>query len=258
MGPFYQNWIGFAARHDLTSFLYTVKSGMSPRPLALALFLSLACKTPATTTQADATTTQADLAVDMPPAPSVLPPLKACTRDTQCPWTLGCHTECAAQFDEHGTQTSAHCMILAEGGGVGAKPCFGHISRNSWGAHTSHTDLTYGLLCDVDQKGAYCDYKTNVCVKVKPLGAACDGRDGQCGKDGDCYKGKCVAGAEVGASCKDIHCIASAHCDAKTTVCVASTPLGGKCSTHDDCASLWCIHETCVAHGPPEVCVPPR
>jgi hypothetical protein len=232
---------------------------MNLRSIAISLVLLAGCKTAAVTTQADATTTNADLTVDAAPTLAAPQAMKSCESTGECPSVLGCSDTCATQYDAHGKKTGGHCMLLAPGAGIGASPCFGEKMHNTTSFRTSNSQVAYGVLCDVDKKGAYCDTKTNVCVKVKSLGASCEYIEGECGVDGACHNGKCVRAAAVGASCKDIRCTASAECDDKTKTCVARKPLGAHCSFMDDCASLYCMNSRCAEQPATSgTCVLPR
>lgn len=197
-------------------------------------------------------------AASLEPEPYSLKPGAECTRDFQCEQPDGCEVRCQKPYtDKHKVAGPSYCQLKTVSDKEGASPCVGeviHVESSSLGT----AKFPRAILCDA-AAALFCDHTTHTCAKAKPVGAACAQGgtgvvdDNECGPDGVCHDGKCIAAGAPGASCKDHRCKVSAFCNAATHRCVARKPIGAKCKMSDECVSGSCLNqEKCVAKVSPK------
>jgi hypothetical protein len=169
-----------------------------------------------------------------------------CSRSMDCgmlDFEADCRFECSKPTAD---AANGYCQLINVVATAGTKGCFGN-RRGSGTSGSSPDDKTLIVnYCDIDA-GVYCDMTTHECVAAKAIGAACKGSD-ECGKDGACQAGACVAAGAPGGAAVEDRCNASAY--RKGDQCIARVADGGVCEESDHCQSLSCVYGTTKACGP--------
>ncbi len=120
------------------------------------------------------------------------------------------------------------------------------------GCTVFHGSLPEGSRCSEDlpecANGLQCD--GGVCVSACPLaqGAPCTDTD-QCEAFLACEQGTCTAAPSAPSPCADGVCAAGSWC-APNDLCAPVKPEGAPCDWHDECDSLECHGDVCVAAFP--------
>lgn len=128
---------------------------------------------------------------------------------------------------------------------AGAGPCYGNSFGDGMLMETSGP-APFRVACNLIA-GFHCDMKSHRCVETKARGSRCEEHD-ECGAYDQCTKGRCTAGAKVGAKCWSTHCEKGAFCSVHSGRCEPLLDLGAECLHDTECQS-----GTCRGH-----CAPPR
>lgn len=136
---------------------------------------------------------------------------------------------------------------------LGAGPCYGNSLGEGTLMDTSGA-VPFRIACDLSA-GLYCDMKSHRCIEIKARGARCE-RDDECGAYDRCMKGRCSAGAELGAKCQSTHCEKDAFCSEQSGRCERILDLGAACKHDTDCRSGACNGHCVQPHDPVPCPVP--
>jgi len=167
----------------------------------------------------------------------------ACASSVEC-GMLDFEADCRFECPQAGG--AGYCQLVNVAATAGTKSCWGN-RRGSGSAGTTPSEKTPVVnYCDIDA-GVYCDMATHECVATKAIGAACKDSD-ECGKDGACQAGACVAAGAPGAAAVEGRCTAAAY--TKDGQCVARGADGAACEESDQCLSLSCVFGETKTCGP--------
>ena len=159
----------------------------------------------------------------------------ACTEDRDCP-----HVAAAATCSY--TCIAGTCSLAILESHAGAGPCYG--SKRDGTSIMKLVPQPVLVQCDVNA-GVYCDGTLKRCAAVKPRGAACS-VDVECGDDGRCAAGACAPGLALDENCHEAACAKGLFCNASDR-CEPRRALAAACVLDDECVSLHCEREHCVA-----------
>ena len=187
------------------------------------------------------------------PAPVSKPSHVANARDAAST-TDAADIACKQTWDCPDLPVATSCLYQCEAGSCrlwyknvakrGAGPCYGNSDGRQGMLMDKSGAPPFRVACD-PVAGLYCDMKSHRCVETKARGSRCEDHDA-CGPYDQCTKGRCSAGAKVGARCWSNHCEKGAFCGRQRR-CEPLLGLGAKCLYDTECQS-----GACAGH-----CTPP-
>lgn len=159
-----------------------------------------------------------------------------CTKSFDCPRTdfaSSCSVECQKpNFDA----PEGYCQLRT----LATSPdqtCHGNRSGADSEGSIPSTVTPVIRYCDMNA-GVYCNETVHKCEPVKAIGAECKTQP-ECGRDGACAQGKCVAAGAAGGPAIE------RRCDSKSRrvgdQCEARKADGEACKESDQCLSSNCV-----------------
>lgn len=180
-------------------------------------------------------------------------PGQACTEDSDCAPAPNGGATCFDQglAADGGIAESETCVQTLPGQ-VGEGPCIGtqngDVTTYSWSGTSGLPQKAY--VCN-EADGTSCDFVSQVCVALAPVGQPCTG-DSTCVASAYCNESTsspvCAPRLADGSSCAaaPTGCLTTSECDSTTNTCTPLVATGQPCSANPQCQSASCVNGTCT------------